>query len=177
MSGGVYISYRREDSSGFARLIYDRLTRRLEPDNVFFDFASIQPGQDFVEVLTSRVRACDALLAIIGNNWISSVDEYGRCRLDDPDDFVRIEIEAALKSNIRVIPVLVDGATMPKAGELPESLKGLARRQGTEVSPARFEADVEKLTLALVSILDERRKHEALHAERGDVNFPETRGD
>ena len=76
-----------------------------------------------------------------------------------------IQTEAALQRNVRVIPVLVDGAAMPKAGELPESLKGLARRQGTEVSPARFEADVEKLTIALVSILDERRRRDAAEAE------------
>jgi hypothetical protein len=87
-------------------------------------------------------------------------------RIDDPDDFVRIEIEAALQRNVRVIPVLVDGAAMPKASELPESLKGFARRQGTEVSPARFEADVEKLTHALVSILDERRRRDEVEAVR-----------
>jgi hypothetical protein len=80
-------------------------------------------------------------------------------------DFVRIEIEAALQRNVRVIPVLVDGAAMPKAIELPESLRDLARRQGTEVSPTRFDADVEKLTRALGSILDERRRRDTAEAE------------
>jgi TIR domain len=162
MSGGVYISYRREDSAGFARLIYDRLTRRLDPDRIFFDFASIQPGQDFVEVLTSRVRACDALVAVIGKNWISSVDENNQRRLDDSHDFVRIEIEAALKSDVRVIPALVDGATMPRREDLPDTLEKLRRRQAIEISHSRFDSDVERLTRALVLLEEERRKLEAL---------------
>ena len=177
MAGGVYISYRREDSAGFARLIYDRLTTRLEPYKVFFDFASIQPGQDFVEVLTSRVRACDALVAILGKNWVSSVDENNRRRLDDPHDFVRIEIEAALNSNIRVIPVLVDGATMPKYEDLPDGLQRLTRRQGIQISHGSFAADVKRLTDALALLEEERRKHEALQAPRAADNLTETRGD
>ena len=177
MLGGVYISYRREDSAGFARLIYDRLTRRLERNYVFFDFASIQPGQDFVEVLTNRVRACDALVAIIGKNWISSVDANKRRRLDDPHDFVRIEIEAALKSDIRVIPVLVDGATMPRTDDLPESLKKLTRRNGIEISHTRFDSDVDRLTRALSLLEEERRKREALQVPPAGDDLPETRGD
>ncbi len=127
MLGGVFISYRREDSAGFARLIYDRLTKRLERKNVFFDVDNIPPGLDFVEVLSERVGKCDALVAVIGKNWISAVDEDNRRRLDDPHDFVRIEIEAALERGVRVIPVLFDGARMPKTEDLPDNLKKLAR--------------------------------------------------
>src|SRR5271163_2734438 len=165
MSGGVFICYRREETAFAARAIHDRVVQRLERENVFLDVDNIDLGVDWFNVLTERVGACDALVAVIGRNWVSSADKDGLRRIDDPDDFVRIEIEAALHRNVRVIPVLVDGAAMPKAGELPESLKGLARRQGTEVSPARFEADVEKLTRALVAILDDRRLRDATEAE------------
>jgi hypothetical protein len=172
MSGGVFICYRREESAFAARAIHDRVVQRLERDNVFLDVDNIDLGVDWFNVLADRVGACDVLVAVIGRNWVSGADKDGLRRLDDPDDFVRIEIEAALQRNVRVIPVLVDGAVMPKAGELPDSLKGLARRQGTEVSPARFEADVEKLTIALGSILDERRRRDAAEAA---VKVAETR--
>ena len=165
MSGGVFISYRREDNPFAARAIRDQVVQRLEREDVFFDIDNIDLGVDWFNVLTDRVGACDALVAVIGRNWASSADKDGLRRLDDPDDFVRIEIEAALRRDVHVIPVLIDGAAMPKASELPESLKGLARRQGTEVSPARFDADVEKLTRALGSILDERRRRDAAEAE------------
>ena len=167
MSGGVFICYRREESAFAARAIHDRVAQRLDRENVFLDVDNIDLGVDWYNVLTERVGACDALVAVIGRSWVSSTDKDNRRRLDDPDDFVRIEIEAALKRNVRVIPVLVDGAAMPKASELPESLKGLARRQGTEVSPARFEANVQKLTIALGSILDERRRRDAAEAKKG----------
>jgi hypothetical protein len=143
MSGGVFICYRREETAFAARAIHDRVVQRLERENVFLDVDNIDLGVDWFNVLTERVGACDALVAVIGRSWVSNADKDGLRRIDDPNDFVRIEIEAALQRNVRVIPVLVDGAAMPKASELPESLKGLARRQGTEVSPARFEADVD----------------------------------
>jgi TIR domain len=166
MSGGVFICYRREDSAFAARAIHDRIVRRLQRENVFFDVDSIGLGVDWFKELTERVGACDALVAVIGRHWISSADKDNQRRIDDPDDFVRIEIETALKRDVRVIPLLVDGAAMPKASELPDSLKGLARRQGIEVSPARFEADVEKLTTALVSILEERRERGRSETDR-----------
>src|SRR5580693_7823547 len=165
MSGGVFICYRREESAFAARAIHDRVAQRLERENVFLDVDNIDLGVDWFNVLTERVGACDALVAAIGRNWVSAADKDNRRRIDDPDDFVRIEIEAALKRDVRVIPVLVDGAVMPKAGELPDSLKGLARRQGIDVSPARFDDDVEKLTRALVSILEARRRRDAAEAD------------
>ena len=152
MLGGIFISYRREDSGGYAGRIFDRLTTRLGHDNVFYDVDAIPPGRDFVEVLSERVGKCDVLLAVIGKHWISSLDAENRRRLDDPQDFVRIEIEAALKRGIPVIPVLVDGAPMPRAEELPDSLKALVRRQAVEISHTRFDTDAERLTEALAEI-------------------------
>jgi flagellar biosynthesis GTPase FlhF len=166
MQGGVFFSYRREGSAFAARAIHDRVVQRLGRENVFLDVDNIDLGVDWFNVLTDRVGACDALVAVIGRNWASSTDKDDRRRLDDPDDFVRIEIEAALKRDVHVIPVLVDGAIMPKMDELPESLKGLARRQGIGVSAERFEDDVEKLTRALVAILEAHRNRDAAEAEK-----------
>jgi TPR repeat protein len=150
--GGVFICYRRDDSAGFAGRIYDRLTRTLGRESVFIDVDNIPVGFDFIEVLSERVGQCDALIAVIGRNWLSSADAQNRRRLDDVHDFVRIEIEAALKRNVPVIPVLVDGAAMPQPEDLPDPLKMLARRQGIEISHNRFDSDAERLTEALTLI-------------------------
>jgi hypothetical protein len=151
--GGVFISYRREDTGGIAGRIYDRLVNRLGHDNVFFDVDTIPPGRDFVDVLSDRVGKCNALVAVIGKRWVASVDEANRRRLDDPSDFVRIEIEAALQRDVPVIPVLVDGAAMPQAVDLPDVLKKLARRQGIEISHNRFDSDADRLTKALSAVV------------------------
>jgi hypothetical protein len=161
MTGGVFISYRREDSGGYAGRIYDRLTSRLGPENVFFDVDTIPPGRDFVDVLSERVGKCDALLAVIGKHWVLSADSENARRLDDPQDFVRIEIEAALNRDVPVIPVLVGGAAMPHPEDLPDSLKKLTRRQAVEISHARFDSDAERLTEALSQIEEEMRQREA----------------
>jgi hypothetical protein len=169
MPGGVFISYRREDSRGFAGRIYDRLSDRLGRENIFFDVDNIAPGLDFVEVLTERVASCDALVAVIGKDWLASVDRNGRRRLDDAEDFVRVEIEAALKRGVRVIPVLVENAAMPQAEDLPESLRKLARRQGIAIDHARFNSDVERLLRVLSEIEEEAhraRPHDAPAASR-----------
>ena len=155
MLGGVFISYRREDSGGYAGRIYDRLAGVLGSDNVFFDVDSIAPGVDFVDTLSERVGRCDALVALIGKQWLTIADANKRRRLDDPNDFVRIEIEAALNRGIRVIPVLVDGATLPNSQDLPPSLEKLPRRQGIEISLARFDSDVERLNRALAELEEE----------------------
>jgi TIR domain len=156
MRGGVFICYRREDTAGFAGRIYDRLKSSLGRESVFIDVDNIPAGRDFVEVLSERVGRCDALVALIGRNWLASADKDNRRRLDDPNDFVRIEIEAALERNVPVIPVLVDGAAMPQANDLPDALKKLARRQGIEISHNRFDSDAERLTEALAGIDGEK---------------------
>jgi hypothetical protein len=164
MRGGVFICYRREDSAGFAGRIYDRLKMSLGRESVFIDVDNIPAGRDFVEVLTERVGRCDALVALIGKNWLASADKDNRRRLDDPNDFVRIEIEAALERNVPVIPVLVDGAVMPQADDLPQPLKKFARRQGIEISHDRFDSDAERLTRMLSAI-----EEEAAHVSDGEA--------
>jgi len=110
-----------------------------------------------VEVITRAVGSCDVLLTLIGNEWLTITDEHGRRRLDDPDDFVRLEIEAALVRKVRVIPILVDGARMPRADELPDSLSKLVRRQALELSPSRFDFDTSRLLRVLDTTLAEVR--------------------
>ncbi len=113
MSGGIFISYRRDDAKHAAGRLVDRLGQTFAKDQLFLDIDNIEPGLDFVKVLSEQVQACDVLQAVIGPGWLDSRDAGGSRRLDNARDFVRIEIEAALARDIRVIPVLVDGAQMP----------------------------------------------------------------
>ncbi|MBV9684763.1 MAG: TIR domain-containing protein [Solirubrobacterales bacterium] len=126
----VFISYRRhtDTTSGYASWIYDRLADRLGRDRVFMDIDSLPLGVDFVEQVERAVVGADVALILIGPNWLNATDEAGRRRLDDPEDFVRIEVAAALRSSPLVIPVLVDGAQVPKPDQLPQDLQPLTRR-------------------------------------------------
>ncbi len=144
-SGRIFVSYRREETAYPAGWLYERLAERFGAGQVFKDVDSIQLGDDFVEVITRAVGSCDVLLALIGDEWLNISDSDGRRRIDDPEDFVRLEIEAALSRQVRVIPILVDGASMPSADELPDSLAPLVRRQALELSPSRFEFDTNRL--------------------------------
>lgn len=147
---GIFLSYRRRgESAGYAGHLADELRDRFGPEQLFRDIDTIPPGQDFVKVIAGAVGACDVLLALIGPDWLTAKDPSGRRRLDDPDDFIRHEIAAALSRDIPVIPVLVGGATMPTAADLPEPLKALARRQASELSDARWDFDVQKLIAAI----------------------------
>jgi hypothetical protein len=155
--GRIFISYRREETAYPAGWLYDRLADRFGAGQVFKDVDSIRLGDDFVEVITRAVGSCDVLLALIGDQWLTANDERGRRRLDDPDDFVRLEIEAALTRQVRVIPILIDGARMPHAEDLPDSLAKLVRRQALELSPASFEFDTSRLLKVLDWTLAEVR--------------------
>ncbi len=129
----LFISYRRSDSNEVVGRIYDRLVRDLGEESVFKDVDNIPLGVDFVDYLDEQVQESTGLLAIIGPDWLTVKDAQGQRRLDDPNDFVRIEIESALRRSIPVVPVLVRGAAMPNARDLPESLQKLARRNGISV--------------------------------------------
>jgi hypothetical protein len=135
--------------------LYNRLADRFGANQVFKDVDSIPLGDDFVEAINRAVASCDVLLALIGADWLTVAAPNGRRRLDDPADFVRLEIEAALARQVRVIPILIDGATMPAPDELPESLRGLGRRQALELSPSRFEFDTSRLLRVLDSTMAE----------------------
>ena len=139
-AGRVFISYRRQETAWPARQLYDVLVAELGADRVFKDVDDIEPGDDFVERLQSAVGSCEVLLALIGPQWLTVTDAKGTRRLDDPGDFVRIEVETALKrDDVRVIPILVDNARMPTPEELPKGLAALSRRQAVKIDPVNFD--------------------------------------
>ncbi len=145
----IFISYRRHDSAGEAGRLVDSLKQYFKEEEIFIDIDTIQPGLDFSDVIESSLNTCDVLLALIGPNWLALQSPDGARRLDNPDDFIRLEIAEALKRKIRVIPVLVDGATLPEGTQLPEDLRGLVRRQAYEISNKRWKFDVDELVKSL----------------------------
>jgi tetratricopeptide (TPR) repeat protein len=152
----VFLSYRREETRHLAGRLADRLAERLGSMQVFMDVDTIEPGADFAAAIAQEVAACDvliALIALIGPAWSTIADQQGRRRLDDPDDFVVLEIRAALERETRVIPVLVDGAGMPDRGDLPEALQGLAQRNAVRLDHETFRSDVATLLDAVERIL------------------------
>lgn len=142
---GVFISYRREDSAAYAGRLFDILSAAFGADNTFMDVDDIKGGDDFTTVIERKLGASDALVAVIGQHWLSVTETNGGRRLDNPNDFVRIEIAKALQRGIRVIPVLVGGATLPHPSDLPDNLKPLCERQAVEVRDTRFHEDAKDL--------------------------------
>jgi hypothetical protein len=145
----IFISYRREDTSGYAGRLLERLSSEFGGENVFMDLEDIQPGTDFVEAIQHAVGSSDVLIVLIGKRWLMATDESGRRRIENPQDFVRIEIESALARGLRVIPVLINQTVMPSASELPEQLASLARCQAHELSDRRWDYDVDQLVRVL----------------------------
>jgi hypothetical protein len=160
MAGGkIFINYRREDSRGEARALFDRLNARF-PRQVFIDVSALDPGQDFVQAIEDEVGSCDVFLVVMGNRWLAATDVAGQRRLDDPQDFVRLEIATALKRGIPVIPALVGGAPMPLVGDLPIDLQGLTRRNAISLTDQGWDDDVMRLIRALERILLPAKKEE-----------------
>lgn len=147
----VFVNYRRSDASAHANLLYDWIRERYGEDRVFKDVDSIAPGLDFVEAIESAIDSSEVMLVVIGKGWV--VDASGRRRLEDVDDYVRMEVATALHRNIRVIPVLVEGAEMPSVADLPEPLAPLTRRHAFELNNARSRADRDELLRRLETIL------------------------
>lgn len=150
----IFISYRREDGSASAGRISDRLLKTFSQHDIFMDVDSIGAGEDFVRVIEEAVSKCEVLIAVIGHNWLNLVDKKGGRALDNPHDFVRIEIRAALQRDIRVIPVLVENASMPAIEDLPDDLQPLARRNALQVDHAGFNEDIQRLIEAISKIME-----------------------
>jgi hypothetical protein len=143
----IFISYRREDTAGYADRVFRALNRKgLFEGQVFMDIDNIAPGEDFVKAIGDKLDACDVLIALIGGRWLTP-------RLDNPLDYVRQEIKTALDRGIKVIPVLVDKANMPKEEQLPDDLKRLARRNAVEMDRRHWDADVQTLAQALRQVI------------------------
>lgn len=159
----IVISYRRQDSPGGAHRLRDSLARRFGRENVFLDIDSIPPGVDWVEAIRQTVSECDVLLPAIGLHWLTATDERGQRRLDNENDILRFEIETALAMGLRVIPIQLHGAHMPRPDELPPSLSGLTRRQSIRVDDEDWEHDIGKIIRALETI--QEQKAEAVRAD------------
>jgi penicillin-binding protein 1B len=159
----LFLSYRREDSAGYAGRLYDHLSARF-PKRVFMDVDSIAAGADFIRELEKSIKSSDILVALIGRQWLTAVDSSARRRIDDPNDFVRLELETAVANGVRIIPALVGGARIPAVGDLPDSLHALTRRQAIELGDASFARDVERLVQQVKeigSLLAEERRERA----------------
>ena len=164
----IFLNYRRDDSSGYAGRLFDNLITRFGRERVFMDIETLEPGLDFVDGIERAIRSCGAVIALIGPNWIRATNNQGQRRLDDPSDFIRLEISTAFKQGVRVIPVLVHNASMPTEGELPEPLRKLCRLQSFEISDNRWEFDVGRLGDVLAPLIAEPDVSTASDAARGD---------
>jgi hypothetical protein len=148
------LSYRRDDASTYAPRLYNSLADRYSKERVFMDIDSLELGMDFEDAINETVARCHVLLALIGRRWLAASDEEGNRRLENPEDLVRLEVEAALARNVRVVPVLVGGAPMPKREQLPGDLVGLTRRNGFRLRTTGWDADVSAMIGRLDRIAD-----------------------
>jgi hypothetical protein len=147
--GRIFISYRRDDSAGSAGRVHDRLEAEFGRNLLFMDVDAIKLGDDYVKILREEVAKCNVMLAVLGPHWLDACDERGNRRLEDPNDFVRVEIAAALEREIFVIPILLDNTPVPRVDQLPKDIEGLAQRQGLQIRHVSFHDDVKKLIESL----------------------------
>ncbi len=142
---GIFISYRRSDSAGFAGRLYNDLRELFGSGYIFRDIAMLIPGESFPKAIERALSTCHVLIVVIGQQWLTCVDAKGHRRLDDQDDFVRMEIEGAFRRRMRVIPVLVQGASMPKPQDLPQSLVPLTQLHAVELTDFHWKSDIRRL--------------------------------
>jgi hypothetical protein len=160
----IFISYRRDDTAAYAGRLNEHLSREFGKKRVFMDIDDIEPGQKFASVLRETLRKCQVVLVLIGKGWLAAADAAGRRRLDDPSDFVRMEVQTALDAGVRVIPVLVGGAKIPGAADMPAPMRGLASLQAHEVLDDRWDYDLGRLVHAIRgrSVLAWIKRHKLL---------------
>jgi len=149
----IFVSYRRSDAPGHAGRLYDGLVERFGEANVFKDLDSMEPGADFEKVIRDTIARCDVLIAIIGDNWLAR-NEEGQSRLHDPDDWVRLELANALSRTVRVVPVLVNGASLPEPSDLPEDVRTLTRRHAVVLNEDVWKLQVAQLVDSLQHVLE-----------------------
>jgi hypothetical protein len=157
----IFVSYRRQDTQSATGRLCDKLQRHFDAAQVFHDIESIEPGADFAATIAAKVSASAVVLVMIGPRWLEAIGSDGRPRLDDPGDYVRLEVATALRRQIPVIPVLVEGATMPSASALPDVIRALAQHQAHEITEQRWQYDSDRL-------VDELEKYVAPDTEPGE---------
>jgi hypothetical protein len=168
----VFISYRRDESAGYAGRIADSFEEHFGEDIIFRDIDSLEPGLDFAEAIERALESSEVLIAVIGKNWLTATDAAGQKRLEHPDDYVRTEIATALKRHIRVIPLLIQGAAMPSARDLPDDLAPLSRRNAFEIHDSSWRDDIQRLISTLERAINGNRP--APPDDPGAVKQPET---
>lgn len=159
MAGGIFVSYRRDDTRQAAGRLADDLADHFGVAHIFRDIEGIELGVDFAQALNQALEACVVMLVLIGPRWLDIADAQGRRRLDDPRDWIRQEIATALRRGVRVVPVLIDGTALPHEDALSDDLKPLVRRQALEIADSRWRGDLQRLvdTLARIPGLDRKR--------------------
>ena len=172
----IFLNYRREETSGHAGRLYDRLSQHFGADQIFMDLDTLKPGVDFTQDIDQAVGQCEVMVSLVGNRWLVLPDESGGPRINNPEDWVRLEIKSALDRNIPVVPVLVQRASMPSKSQLPSNLEQFTRRQAFELLDNRFHQDADNLIDRLEEILqeiaeqkrlkDEAKQREAEHQRR-----------
>ena len=171
-SGGIFLSYRRQDAAPYARLLKSQLSDRFPDADVFMDLDSIEAGLDFAEVIRDAVGSCTVLVALIGHRWATVTDEEGHRRLDNLDDYVRFEVQTALERGVRVIPVLVDGAKPLRQQQLPSELQKLARLNALELTYGRYDYDADQLLDTIQRVLAAAADSIDQSSLPGDVEAP-----
>jgi hypothetical protein len=156
MTAGIFISYRRQDTIATAGRLHDRLAKAFGKTQIFMDVDHIPAGADFTHHIESELAKCGVLLVLIGPNWLHIRDDTGSRRLLDPQDLVASEIDVALRRRINVIPVLVDGATLPRSEDLPDPLRPLIKRNAVELRNVQFGADADRLVGRIGELLKRR---------------------
>jgi hypothetical protein len=170
---GVFVSYRRADSRAYARLLQKGLVDQITPGHLFMDVTTLRDGQDFVDTIERAVVESAVMLLVIGPEWLTLVGEDGRRRLDDPDDLVVQEVRLAIENDLHLIPVLVGGAQMPTAEDLPPTLKRLWRRQARVLDDGHWDYDVGKLIEALRAIEKEEQMGRRFRGRVGATGIAE----
>ena len=159
----IFVSYRREDAAGWVGRLVDVMKQGFPTVPVFFDISAIKGGEDFGQAIGRSLASCRVLLALIGPRWLTAKGEHGERRLDEAEDFVRVEVKTALERGVYVIPVLLGGARMPRAAELPADLSSLARHQAHEITDSRWGYDCEQL----LGVIEEALGVPAQRSKRG----------
>ena len=162
----IFISYRRSDAAGHAGRLYDYLKNYFGSERIFFDVDTIQPGANFEQRINNELDNSEAILVLIGNQWLDSKDKDGNRRLDNPHDYVRFEVEAALGKNITVIPLLLHGTQMPSAIVLPDTLHDLSRRNAIRLNDDHWNSDCNLLAGILKKTLDVSKSLKELKIRR-----------
>jgi len=166
----IFVSYRRHDAEGEAGRLFDDLVEQFGEHSVFMDVAAIEVGRDFRKAIDESIATCGVLLAVIGPGWLDEKNDAGLRRLEDPNDFVRMEISSALKRDIPVVPVLVRGAKMPRADQMPEDVRELSYRNAVELTHARWKSDIKLLIRSLRGVLGDSRDIVAARGVQASVD-------